>query len=349
MKYRSGTDRLISAAVIAVVLLTFLLCILLAVRSRIYVPEADTGVPFAQEENSAGTANYVRTKEKYNFLVLGVDRAAGLADTIMVVSMSTSGDISIVQIPRDTYVNYLGRDAKINSVYLQSGAEALRSLIGASLCINVDYTMIIGTEAFRNAVDAIGGVEVDVPADMDYEDPYQDLYIHIKAGRQLLDGSSAEGFVRYRSGYSGGDLDRIDAQKIFIKALIEKLRDDIGLSDALRIAESVLPSLDTDISSGDCLWFLRILLSEGLSGSEKLTMLTFPGKAVYSDELKQSFYVIGREAAIQTVNTYLNVYDSDITDEVFDSGRIFVRADDEDFERIYKYAIITPSPVTGDA
>lgn len=356
-RHLSGTDRLITAAVIAVIALSAVLCVLLIVRGKAYVPAADTGVPFTENgpegsasradgKNADGPSPYIRGKERYNFLVLGVDRAAGLADTIMVVSVKTDGCVSVVQIPRDTYVNYRGRDAKINSVYLQSGAEAVKAVIGSCLCVNIDYTVTVGTEAFRDAVDAIGGVEIDVPEDMDYEDPYQDLSIHIKKGKQVLMGADAEGFVRFRSGYSDGDLGRIDAQKTFMKALLTKLRTEIGLSEASALAEAILPTVSTDLGTKDCLWFVKTVLGENSSGNGRLTMLTLPGKPVYSEELKQSFYVIGREAVIETVNRYLNVYEKDITDGVFDAKRSFVRTGDDSFEKIYTYSIISPRPVS---
>ena len=72
-------------------------------------------------------------------------------------------------------------------------------------------------------MDNLSGIEIDLPYDMDYEDSSQNLSIHLKAGKQTLGGKEALGFLRYRSGYVTGDLGRIDAQKLFLNAFINRL------------------------------------------------------------------------------------------------------------------------------
>ena len=343
MNGKSTVDRIITGAIIAVCVLSLLLGVLLIVRRRMYRPRTDTETPFQVGDVTDVGAGFTRERGKYNFLCIGVDKVAGLSDTMMIVSVGTGGDIAVVQLPRDTYVG----GAKLNSLYASGGAEALSGVIGSSLCVKIDYTVVIGTDVFREAVDAIGGVELTVPADMDYEDPEQDLYIHIKAGKQVLNGTDAEGFVRYRSGYAGGDLDRIDAQKTFLKALLRKIREDTGFDEASALLKALLPRVSADIPVNDALWFLELMFREGLRGSDGLVMMTLPGKALYSKELKTSFFVIGRSGALETVNTYLNVFDTEITEEIFDSQRKFVRAGDDEFERIYTYSILSPKTVRG--
>ena len=98
--------------------------------------------------------------------------------------------------------------------------------------INVKYYLMVDTEALKVLVDEIGGVTFNVPIDMDYDDSSQDLYIHLKAGEQLLDGDKAEQVVRFRhnndgstypSEYGQEDIGRMKTQREFLKTLAKKL------------------------------------------------------------------------------------------------------------------------------
>ncbi|MBO4321704.1 MAG: LCP family protein [Clostridia bacterium] len=362
----TALDRAYTAALFTFLALAVLTALLLIIRNRSYVPPADTGVPFdagsemSPDELKRRTGEKSGDPESYNFLVLGIDRTALLADTVMIVSVRTDGGINVVQLPRDIYVDRAAAGlegaggVKLNSLYASVGTERLAAFLSRSLCVKIDYTLTVDTDLFAEAVDAIGGVEIDVPSDMDYDDPEQDLSIHLKAGRQLLNGRQAEGFVRFRSGYATGDLGRLDAQKLFMIELLRTLRDRVGLKEASALADSFVPRLDTDMSVRDAVWFLELTVGKGLSDRESglsgaggLRLITIPGRALYSEEMKTSYYVIGRQAALDTVNRYLNIYGGDIPDSVFDRNRAFLRAGDEDFERIYTYAIITPEEYSG--
>ena len=82
--------------------------------------------------------------------------------------------------------------------------------------------MLVSLDAFVDIVDLMGGIEFDVPMDMFYEDPSQDLYIDLKAGLQKLDGYEAMGLVRFRKGYVDQDLGRVDIQRQFISACMDQ-------------------------------------------------------------------------------------------------------------------------------
>ena len=362
----TALDRAYTAALFIFLALAVLTALLLIIRNRSYVPPADSGIPFdagsemSPEELKRRTGEKSGDPESYNFLVLGIDRTALLADTIMIVSVGTYGSINVVQLPRDIYVDRAAAGlegeggVKLNSLYASVGTERLAAFLSGSLCVKIDYTLTVDTDLFAEAVNAIGGVEIDVPSDMDYDDPEQDLSIHLKAGRQLLNGRQAEGFVRFRSGYATGDLGRLDAQKLFMIELLRTLRDRVGLKEASALADSFVPRLDTDMSVRDAVWFLELTVGKGLSDRENglsgaggLRLITMPGRALYSEEMKTSYYVIGRSAALDTVNRYLNIYGGDIPDSVFDRRRAFMKSGDMEFERIYDYAIINPEEFSG--
>lgn len=367
-------SRSFVAVMLILLLITAVSVVCLVIRGANYRPPVDTGIPFGtgentgqsgstpgtggldddvaesgvdSAENSGLTDNFVRNEKKYNFLVVGVDRVAGLSDTIMVVNFNTeSGEISVVQLPRDTYVEVDGRGCKLNSTYVSLGITGMRDLLEKNLCINIDYYAVVYLEALTYAVDAVGGVTVEIPFDMKYSDPEQGLYIDLKAGLQTLDGDKAQQFVRYRSGYAMGDLGRVNAQKKFMAALLTKMRQSVSLSMAEDIIGKILPMVDTDLTAEDCIYFATRVLRGG--GAEGLTMLTAPGRAITPLSIGGSYYVFSRSAMLDAVNGYLNVYSTQISNDMFDPERIFVRDNDDDFERVYTYTPVSADTVRGE-
>lgn len=292
-------------------------------------------------------------QDVYNFLILGHDRAATLTDVIMLVHYDvTAGNISVVQFPRDTYVSYLGFPNKINASYsmlyheaLADGSQtpeldALRAFadkLEDALCTEISYTAIMNLDGFVNIVNILGGVELNVPADMDYEDPGQDLYIHLKAGYQTLTGEQAEGFVRFRYGYVQGDLGRQDAQKIFLSAFMKKAKDTLSVSNVAKltsVAEAIIDNIYTDITVSDAVYFVKNLLSVDLSN---LRMMSMP--------CSSSGYnvVMNRAGMLEIISNYFNVYDTPIADSIFDKNATFYTTADQDVVNAY----YSDSPVYG--
>lgn len=165
-----------------------------------------------------------------------------LADSIMIASYNPkTQSASIMSIPRDTYVgkrdrktatqNYIA-SYKINTVFrngtnIPEAIERINELTG----LDLENYVIIDTKALIKVVDAIGGVTFNVPIDMDYEDCTQDLYIHLKAGEQLIDGPKAEQLLRFRhnddgstypSSYGQQDFGRMRTQREFIIATLKQ-------------------------------------------------------------------------------------------------------------------------------
>lgn len=353
MTYRTERriKKLTDAAVIAAVVLFAATLILLAVRAKYYRPS--TG--------GAGTADSVTedvapgTAEKGNglpddvgclVLVCGKDVSSGLCDTVILVSLSPEGEINAVQIPRDTYIRADGRGMKLNALFSAVGEKNAVSVLEDALGVRIDYRIVMSTSAFCAAVDAIGGVEIDVPRDMEYRDPYQDLTISLKAGRQTLDGSRAEQFVRFRSDYPDGDLGRLDAQKIFMSAFLSQCREKLDLQSAARIIADVLPLVSTDMTAKDAVYFAGRVLAGG-KGAAGMTMMTAPGAALNPGTLKGSWYVLSRRGMATVVRERLNIGGGELKDEDFDKNLVFLPPDDEDCERIYRYALIEPAPVSG--
>jgi LCP family protein required for cell wall assembly len=357
-------DKIYVIGLIMILTLSLILFSLLALKAVIYRPTVDTGVPFTDNEPLAPVPehtlsentqpieqttelipDYVREKDKYLFLVVGVDKASGRGDAILLASFDVStGKISVMQIPRDTYIEWEGKEDKINSIVLDADVYTMRDIIEVTLCVNIDYTALIDLEALEVIVDSIGGVEIDVPFDMKYSDPFQDLYIDLKAGVQVLNGKNATDFIRYRSDYADGDLGRIDAQKQFMSSLFKKVMNEMNAVEALSIAKGVLPMLETDITLDDAAYFAGKFFS---AKERKLTMLTAPGFQLHKTNPEAWYYVLSKDGMLQAVNTYFNVYDNKIAEIIFDTSLILCKEEDDDFLRIYKYSMLPPKPVEG--
>ena len=231
-------------------------------------------------------------KGKFNLLVSGCDDAAGLSDVLMILSLDRdTGEVWTLQIPRDTYASFTeGSYRKINgAANALKGMDAFRDFLSRGLGIELHGYVRLSAEAFRKAVDAIGGVEIELPIAMDYEDPTQNLYIHLPAGKQVLDGKAAEQFVRYRAGYVRGDLERIDAQKLFLGALFRQLKETMTPITAIKLISSLLPEVDTDLSAMETATLLQEALS--ISASD-LSFVTAPGEDLIAPKSGASYYVL---------------------------------------------------------
>ena len=206
---------------------------------------------------------------EFKCLVLGIstdEQGALLTDTIMVASYNPNTQkATLLSIPRDTYTGKNPAKAtayeKINSIYSrkqdpQDVLDAVNNITG----LNLQYYVIVKTEGFIKLVDAIDGVTFNVPIDMDYDDPSQDLHIHLKAGEQKLDGDKAEQLVRFRHNndgtsypeeYGDNDLGRMRTQREFIMAVIKqtaKVENIFKLGEILDVAkENVITNVDFNV------------------------------------------------------------------------------------------------------
>lgn len=254
-----------------------------------------------------------RREGVYNVLVCGVDDGNGGSDTIMLASMQTEEKkITVVSIPRDTLVNEDWTVKKINSAYNRGGVERVEEQVEKLLGIPVDFYVTVDLNAFVELVDAIGGVDFDVPIDMNYDDPLQDLHIHFSAGLQHLDGKQAMGVVRFRHNNDGGgypmqDLGRIQTQQAFLKTVAEKIFSLQSVIKVPEFARIFSENVKSDLEVGEMVWFGNQVLN---IGTENITFTTLPGQA--QTVFGGSYYVVDKDAALALVNESLNPYTEDI-------------------------------------
>lgn len=268
---------------------------------------------------------------EYRVLILGKDDAADLTDVMMLASFDLeTPSLSVMQIPRDTYLAYTSADyKKINGAVRSLGGErALCDFLGKAMGVSIDGYVSFDLDFVEDVVDMLGGVEVDVPFDMEYDDPYQDLSIHLKKGTQTLSGKEAAHFIRYRSGYLRGDLGRIDAQKLFVASFLRAFLEKGDAGDLPRAAMLVAKYLRTD---------MRVDTLVALTGIVKrvspadVTLLTLPGEEVQSQYSGAWYYVLSQSGMREVMERFLGADGS-----VFDSQRQFVDQKRSSFREIYE-------------
>ncbi|RKD33904.1 LCP family protein [Thermohalobacter berrensis] len=220
----------------------------------------------------------VKESERINVLLLGLEEVR--TDTIVFASYDPiTKKANLISIPRDTYYHRAGYDQpdkrKINAVYGDAGAKGVTRVVSHILGVPIHHYVLVTYEGVEEIVNALGGVEVDVPFHMKYEDPTDDppLYIDIPAGKQILKGEKAVHFLRYRHGYPDGDLGRIKAQQQFMKSAAKK-----ALSIRLPyVANAVFKNVETDMSLQEMLSY--VLKLKGFS-MDNISMRTLPGRPI---------------------------------------------------------------------
>jgi LCP family protein required for cell wall assembly len=142
-------------------------------------------------------------------------------DTILYVQI-VGDKVTMINLPRDVYLpNW---ETKINAMYFYQGAEGLKRTVEEIVGVPIDYYAIINLDIFKELVDELGGVEVNIPYRMYHRDAAAGLLIDFQPGPAILNGEDAAGFVRYRD-TPRGDIDRIDNLKTLAAAMLKKLRD----------------------------------------------------------------------------------------------------------------------------
>lgn len=308
---------------LAILILLFLTAVLtvgaLALR---HVRPPETGeippasdVAAASSQETAETSTVGTRKENFiTILLIGRDKVGLNTDVLMLMSYDTKNNkVSMMSIPRDTMVNVSRKNKKINSAYAQDGKGDLDELMAeveSVVGFRPDFHILVSVDAFVELIDEIGGVTVDVPVDMYYSDPEQDLKIDLKQGVQTLDGYDAMGFMRFRATYARGDLERIDMQHIFIDAFMDKLVSPSTLAKIPDLAAILVKNVDTDLTVGNLIWMAKKAL--GMNLAEDFHIFTLPGEAGYYKQL--SYFMAYEKGTLELINSHFNPFNDPITD-----------------------------------
>lgn len=245
-------------------------------------------------------------------LLAGTDAGETRTDTMVLLSVNEpEKTVSLISVPRDTYLPQYG-GAKLNAALGAGGggAEGMEELMDRMEELTgywPDGYVLVNLDGFKSIVDAIGGVKFNVPMDMDYEDPYQDLYIHLKAGEQTLDGEQSMELVRFRSGYARADLERVEVQRDFLKAALKQTLQLKNIVKAPRLLTTVLANSTTDMDIANLTWLAKAML---VCDKDELTMETLAG---YPQMIGgASYFVVSPQEAAEQLNRCCNPYQNDI-------------------------------------
>lgn len=318
--------------IVVVVLLALALAVTLALRSLFVRPELPTrndpqnaedldgdgqpdsaGIDYGEGIRPRGGDGERKSGDYWTVLILGRDTGGGgNTDTMLLASYDvTNQKATVMSIPRDTMVNIPYDIKKINAVYNyygqdEEGIQHLYKEIAQLVGFEPDFQVVVEWEAVREIVDAIGGVYFDVPRNMNYDDPYQDLHIHQEKGYRLLSGDDAMQVLRYRHdndlryGYPEGDVGRIKTQQAFLKAMVEQVLRPRNMTKVGPLIEAFNKNVETDMSFQNILWFGQAAVIGGLK-MEDVNFVTMPHttKDVYSRSVERETH--GRQREVNYV------------------------------------------------
>lgn len=268
-------------------------------------------------------------------LILGVstDLDSQLTDTIMVASYNPNTQkANLLSIPRDSYTGKNTAKAtaslKINALYnIEKTPEKTLKAVNEITGLDIKYYVIVKTEALIQLVDAIGGVEFNVPIDMKYDDPTQDLHIDLKAGTQKLDGEKAEQVLRFRhsnpdkitgqmstypSEYGNDDFGRMRTQRDFISALLKQTLKPGNIFKLGEILEIAHKNVETNLE----LSYIKDYIPYAVEfNTDNLQTATLPGTTPdMKDTNNVSIFVINKKLSTELIQSMFYVDSTEETE-----------------------------------
>lgn len=292
------------------------------------------------EPIDSGAPTRQRKEYTYTFLLCASDQASGNVDTMIVATYDTvKQSIAMVSIPRDTLVEGLSPKGKhyykLCGVYPYNGIDALKEEVRKIVGFPIDFYVKVNTKGFVRLVDAVGGVNFNVPVHMSYDDPSQNLHIHFEPGMQYLTGADALKVVRCRKNsdgpgvyphniydaYPDADIGRTQTQRELIMAVLKK-----AISQPLNLPtyyDIFMENVETDLKVSDLAYFADKGLHFDFSN---VTTASLPGDGTVSYKGWDWCYELYPGKVLDIVNTSgLNPYTTDITADMLDitqSGKV---------------------------
>lgn len=285
---------------------------------------------FGEQITIEGLEEPLKQVGMINMLLIGIDEGGYRSDTIMLVSVDGfSNRVSVLSIPRDTKVKIEGYTVqKINALMgigkaqekagkIDEPEEILIDMVGELTGLPIHYFMTIDFDGFKDVIDALGGIDFNVPYDMNYDDPVQDLHIHLEAGPQHLDGQAAHDFVRFRHNNDGsapgeyvwGDEGREYWQQEFMKELLRQKTKPQYIAKIKELFEVIKDNVRTNYTMRDLVNHLYLVTEVDINdiGSYQL-----PGKSEYVGDV------------------WWYIYDEEKTDELID--KVFMPKSKQEWE-----------------
>ena len=301
-------------------------------RLMVQPPEQVQTTPPGQTETDQGDTSggaaagaededaLVRRDLVYNVLLAATDNGSTRTDTMMVMSYDIPNQkVGVISVPRDTLVERESGSPKL--VYGSGGVEQRVKDISDMLGVPIDYYIKVDISGFIALVDYLGGVEVEIPLDMNYDDPAQDLHIHFTQGTHLLDGQEAMEVARYRHDNSDSpnynknqwytDIQRTQMQQQILVNLAKKVLSWDSLTRINGFVEIFNEYVDTDLSLTDMLYFAsQAIYLDTSTGVETFT-LEGDGQVTYKGT--RYCYELDPQSTLEAVNRLINPYTRDLT------------------------------------
>jgi len=278
-----------------------------------------------------GVVGYEVTRP-VNILVMGIDRVpeatpgsaavfSGRSDTMLLVRVDPDENaVNVLSIPRDTQVRIpqVGI-TKINHANMEGGADlAARTVTENFEGVQIDRYIRVDTDAFKELVDLLEGVEVYVPTRMKYTDNTQKLYIDLQPGLQVLNGDQAEQFARFRHDATG-DIGRVQRQQQLIRALRERLANPTILPKIPQIIDLLQSHIDTNMTLEEML----ALANFGLQlERDNFRMVLLPGRFSRPDESIASYWILDPDGKARLMQEFFGTTLTTFNDETTNLYRL---------------------------
>lgn len=319
-----GLYRTIVALASIVVVLYIALAVVLRppeVAQAVSEPKTEANESNTVNPSVADTGTKVRKELCYTFLLVASDDGNGNADTIMVMTYDVKNKkIGMVSIPRDTAVRTDRKMPKINAAYNKS-IDVLKDEVSNLVGFPIDFYVVVDMKAFVSLVDAVGGVNFNVPVEMYYDDPTQDLSIHYMPGEQFLNGQQALEVARFRkngdgTGYKDSDVGRTKTQQMLLGALADKIIAWNNVTKVNQFINIFSKNVKTDLSKTNIAYFAKEGVKVDLGSA--LTGTTLPGDGTKTYKGYKWCYELNKEESLAILNQYVNPYTVPLTLEDVD-------------------------------
>ncbi|WP_414542584.1 LCP family protein [Nostoc sp. CCY0012] len=219
-----------------------------------------------------------------------VNSFEGLSDVMLLIKFDPANKkVAMLSIPRDTRTEVTGYGVKkLNHANIDGGpaltAKSVSNLLGG---VGIDRYIRINVLGVGKLIDALGGVTVNVPKDLKYQDDSQRLYINLKAGKQHLDGDKALQLLRFRQDELG-DIGRVQRQQMVIRALMDQTLNPVTVAQLPKVLNVVKENIDTNLTVEE----LVALVGFGVrTNRSNMHMFMLPGRFSQKDEYIASYWL----------------------------------------------------------
>ena len=307
IKKKKNVVQKFTTFMIVVSIICFITWVVLFSINVKVIGEEDTVDKYGNVVSTSSTPK----KTIINALICGVNE--NMTDTIIYVKYDVeTGKIGMMSIPRDTSIvtnPTMSSVYKINYMYSNNGINSLVSKVEELLDVDIDYYLVFDATMLKEMVDTIGGIEIDVPIRMKYDDGSQNLHIDIQPGKQVLNGEQAEGFVRFRHnndmtvGYPMGDVQRTEVQQGFIKEFVKQVLSAKNISKIPDLIKIALNNTETNITLREATKYITDASKIDIEG---IYSCTAPGDLKDVGDKSStwmSFYILDKKEASNIIKT----------------------------------------------